>query len=88
MAYVMLNSKKLLVKLRAKILILLATSWTMFPWELAPNNHPMKSGGAENLIFTIFTPFESKCYVLNDGDCLEKFEPKSDGGVFIGYLEK
>ena len=31
--------------------------------------------------------FGSKCFVLNTKDQLEKFDPKSDESIFIGYSE-
>lgn len=34
-----------------------------------------------------FHTFGSKCHVLNDRVHLEKFEPKGDEAVFIGYSE-
>ncbi|KAK0594664.1 hypothetical protein LWI29_010466 [Acer saccharum] len=32
-----------------------------------------------------FHTFGSKCYILNDRDQLDKFDAKSDEGIFIGY---
>ncbi|WP_274923145.1 hypothetical protein, partial [Streptomyces clavifer] len=32
--------------------------------------------------------FGSKCYILRDREQLEKFEPKSDEGIFLGYSER
>ena len=32
-----------------------------------------------------FRVFGSKCYILNDQENLEKFDAKSDEGVFLGY---
>jgi hypothetical protein len=32
-----------------------------------------------------FRTFESKCYILRDKENLEKFDPKSDEGIFLGY---
>ena len=34
-----------------------------------------------------FRVFGSKCFILNTGDQLEKFDPKSDEGIFVGYSE-
>lgn len=32
-----------------------------------------------------FSIFGSKCYILRDRENLEKFDPKSDEGIFLGY---
>ena len=32
-----------------------------------------------------FRVFGSKCYILNDRENLEKFDAKSDEGIFLGY---
>jgi hypothetical protein len=32
-----------------------------------------------------FRTFGSKCYILHDRENLEKFDPKSDEGIFLGY---
>ena len=32
-----------------------------------------------------FQVFGSKCYILNDQENLEKFDAKSDEGIFLGY---
>jgi hypothetical protein len=32
-----------------------------------------------------FRTFGSKCYILRDRENLEKFDPKSDEGIFLGY---
>ena len=32
-----------------------------------------------------FRIFGSKCYILNDGENLGKFDAKSDEGIFLGY---
>ena len=32
-----------------------------------------------------FRIFGSKCYILNDRENLEKFDAKSDEGIFVGY---
>ena len=33
-----------------------------------------------------FRVFRSKCYILNDRENLEKFDAKSDDGIFLGYF--
>ena len=33
-----------------------------------------------------FRVFGSKCYILNDQENLEKFDAKSDEGIFLGYF--
>ena len=35
-----------------------------------------------------FRIFESKCFILNTKDNLDKFDPKSDKGIFIGYSNR
>ena len=32
-----------------------------------------------------FRVFGSRCYILNDRENLEKFDAKSDEGIFLGY---
>jgi hypothetical protein len=32
-----------------------------------------------------FRTFGSRCYILRDRENLEKFDPKSDEGIFLGY---
>ena len=32
-----------------------------------------------------FKVFGSKCFILNTKDNLDKFDPKSDEGIFVGY---
>ena len=36
-------------------------------------------------IVKYFRVFGSKCYILNDRENLEKFDAKSDEGIFLGY---
>ena len=35
-----------------------------------------------------FKIFGSKCFILNTKDNLDKFDPKSDKGIFIGYSNR
>src|SRR5574338_1481057 len=35
-----------------------------------------------------FRIFGSKCFILNTKDNLDKFDPKSDKGIFIGYSNR
>ena len=34
-----------------------------------------------------FKTFRSKCFILNTKDNLEKFDPKADEGIFVGYSD-
>ena len=60
-----------------RILIRRLTNKT--PYELLYNKKP---------IVTCFKVFGSKCFILNTKDNLDKFEPKSDKGIFIGYSNR
>ncbi|KAJ9538374.1 hypothetical protein OSB04_031107 [Centaurea solstitialis] len=48
------------------------------PYELVYNRPP---------IIKFFRVFGCECYVKNDKDNLDKFSPKGDEGVFIGYAK-
>ena len=49
------------------------------PYELLFNKKPKVS---------YFRIFGSKCFILNTKDNLDKFDPKSDKGIFIGYSNR
>ena len=42
----------------------------------------MNYGQGENLILKYFKTFGSECYILNDGENLNKFDSKSHLGIF------
>lgn len=57
----------------------------------------MNYGQGENLILKYFKTFGSECYILNDGENLNKFDSKSYLGIFqvipprtkpIGYITR
>ncbi|KAL2532301.1 Retrovirus-related pol polyprotein from transposon tnt 1-94 [Abeliophyllum distichum] len=87
MARVMLNSRKLPVKLWAEAVstacyvlnrVTIRTGTSQTPYEIWKGRKP-------NLKY--FHTFGSKCYILNDHEQIGKMDPKSDEGIFLGYFE-
>ena len=85
MARVMLNNKKLLMKLWAKSVstACYTINKVYVRSSMGKISYDIWRGKKPNLIHCHI--FGSKCYVLNDREHLDKFDSKSDEGVFLGY---
>ncbi|KAJ9567156.1 hypothetical protein OSB04_003122 [Centaurea solstitialis] len=61
-------------------------NWTLIIKRTGKTAYEMIKKRKPNIDF--FNVFGCKCYVLNDRDDLDKFDPKSDESTFIGYSLK
>ena len=85
MATAMLNNKNLAQNLWAETL---NTSWYIINRvylreSLNKTAYELWCGKTPNVKY--FKVFDSTCYILRDRENLEKFDSKSDEGIFLGY---
>jgi len=85
MARVMLNAKKLTLRLWAEAVSTACYTINRVYLRQGTNktSYEIWKGKVPNLKY--FHVFGCVCYILNDRDHLGKFEAKSDEGVFLGY---
>ena len=88
MACVMLNSKKLSKRLWAEAVNTACHTINRVYFHLGTKktSHELWKGRKTNVSY--FHVFGSVCYILNDREHLDKFDTKSDDGVFSGLFHE